>query len=170
MAMNYSRFKSVLNNMTSAAQKVYEAVPLATTWTHDQIHREMRRIGNHMDYRTMQGCVNSLCGAGLVREAPIGGQFIRTEVRGKPGPKPIKEQLEALQAESTTPMAQPTVLTPVPTTPRSPVDILGDLAAKCRKLADEVDAAALAAQAYVEESDRSTEKLRQLQTLLKSLS
>lgn len=59
---------------------------------------------------------------------------------------------------------------------KNPVDTLGDLAAKARALstqltalAVEIDAAALAAQDYVEHSDAGTAKLRQLQALLKEL-
>lgn len=56
MAMNYVRFQSVLGNMTTAAQKVYNAIPAQSAWTHDEIARELKRVGMHMDFRTMQGC------------------------------------------------------------------------------------------------------------------
>lgn len=186
MAMNSVRFKSVYGNMTAAAQKVYTAIPAQDEWDHDAIHREMRRLGLHMDFRTMQGCINSLCGAGLVRESRPGGKFARTEVRGK-GSKVPQEDYQEVQIEDREPRGEPTMATknapttmaadPPPQLPKNPVDMLGDLAAKARNLsaqlnslALEIDSAALAAQDYVEQSDKSTEKLRQLQTLLKSLS
>ena len=192
MAMNYVRFKSVLSNMTAAAQKTYAAIPAHSAWTHDEINIELKRLGSHMEYRTMQGCINSLIGAGLVREVAGGGKgphFLRAEVRGKPT-KPLKAQeeeaIEQPTEDEVTTMAnlhrptqaQAQAQAPAQVAPavKNPVDMLGELAAKTRalsaqlnSLAMEIDSAALAAQDYVEHSDKDTDKLRQLQALLKGL-
>ena len=180
MAMNYVRFKSVLGNMTTAAQKVYAAIPAFDSWTHDEINAELKRLGSHMDYKTMQGCINSLMGAGLVRELAGTGKrhrFSRMEVRGKPTKTLDEQETEAVtEPPKEEPMTTLVIATTKITETKNPVDLLGDLAVKARSistqllaLANEIDPAAIAAQDYVEHSDKDTEKLRQLQSLLKGL-
>lgn len=53
---------------------------------------------------------------------------------------------------------------------RTPLAILNDLAAKCKALQDEIEMAALEIDEYVTAKDGDAAKLKQLQTLLKSLS
>lgn len=168
MAMNYSRFQATLKGMTSAAQKVYAVIPAQQPWSATDIASELKRNNTGMEFRILQGCLRALVDSELIYENRVGA-FLRAPVRGKPE-KPLRQQ----EAEATTQEQPMTISAPTPL--RSPVDTLGDLAAKARTLsaqlnsfALEIDAAALAAQDYVERSDADTTKLKQLQALLKGI-
>ena len=56
------------------------------------------------------------------------------------------------------------------TEPRAPMAILSDLAARLKALADDLETAALEIDEHIAAKDVDAAKLKQLQTLLKSLS
>ena len=150
-----------IKNMSAIAQKVYAAVPAAEPWSMTCIHQEIQRTGSTTrDTRVVHGCLNTLKEAGLIEE-PSRGTFVRVAVR-QDKPKP-PESLPTIKEEKTMPE-------PTPKQPRSPMAILSDLAAKCKALTDEIETAALEIDEYVTAKDGDAAKLKQLQTLLKSLS
>lgn len=184
MAMNSRKCESLLRGQTNVAQKVYQAVPAQCAWGYDEIQREVRRLGFFVDYNVMQGCLNALCNAGLVRESPKGKHFVRTEVRGVTEKSPpaswddVEEAVDNVIAIETTKvidMATPSTLQMVPTT-ISPIDQLTKLSARAltlagqmKMLANDIDNAAVEIASQLEHSEKQSAKLRQLQELLKSI-
>lgn len=58
---------------------------------------------------------------------------------------------------------------PIQKQPRKPMEILSELAVRCKSLADEIETAALEIDEYVSAKDVDSGKLKQLQALLKGL-
>lgn len=160
-----ARFKQIHNGMTALAQKVYAAVPISEPWSTSYIHSEMlRNGGSTKDFRTVAGCLNSLIEAGLVLE-PVRGTFIRSQVKEKPTNTVTAETLK-----------EPMSSTPTAKIEKSPVAILSGIAGRAkaasevlRKLADDIETAALEIEENNTARDADISKLKQLQQLLKGL-
>lgn len=147
--------------MSGIAQKVYAAVPCAAPWSVSYIHSEMQRLGSSTrDVRIVQGCLNSLKDAGLIQEASK-GLFVRTQIKPNPVADSTPQEQPVTQQQQIPAKQKPL---------RTPLVILNDLAAKCKALQDEIEMAALEIDEYVTAKDGDAAKLKQLQTLLKSLS
>lgn len=158
------KYQERMKNLSAIAAKVYAAVPASEPWSMSYINSELQRTGGiTRDTRLLHGCLNSLKLAGLISE-PERGVFIRVPVRAD---KP-KTQSERIQQPTTT--EDKKMPAPAAKTPRHPLAILNELAAKCKTLQDEIELAALEIDEYVAAKDGDAEKLKQLQTLLKSLS
>ena len=163
MGMTATRIRILENQQTGVAKKVYGAVPINEAWPSKQIVMELSRQGQVRDFSIIEGCLNTLKEVGLIREtAP--GYFQRVK------PKPTVEK-EA-EPMTTKPLNQPTK-----SEPTEPVDRLAAIGTKLRglsqmflELADDIDEAALAFEEKTSGNDEELAKLRQLQTLLKSLS
>ena len=148
-----------VKHLSATAQKVYSAVPISEPWSVTRIYSEMQRIGTSTrDQRVVQGCLNSLKESGLVVE-PERGIFARVAIRPE-----VKKQTES----QTTTKEEKMPITATKT-PRNPMAILSDLAARCKALADEIETAALEIDEYVTAKDADAGKLKQLQALLKGL-
>lgn len=158
------KYQERLKNLSAIAAKVYAAVPASEPWSMSYINSELQRTGGiTRDTRLLHGCLNSLKLAGLISE-PERGVFIRVPVRaGKPKAQPEPTH----QIQTTEDQKMPA---PAAKTPRNPLTILNELAAKCKTLQDEIELAALEIDEYVTAKDGDAAKLKQLQTLLKSLS
>ena len=157
-----SQFEQRHKGMTTVAKKVYAAVPMAEPWAPSFIHSEMQRQGSSMrDTRIVEGCLNSLKEAGLVLE-PSRRLFVRAPI--KPS-KTNTDQQPQKEIDMSTKPAQTTA-----TEPRAPMAILSDLAARLKALADDLETAALEIDEHIAAKDVDAAKLKQLQTLLKSLS
>lgn len=158
--ISQSKFQVIHRQLSGIAQKVYAAVPCETPWAVSYIHSEMQRLGSSTrDVRVVQGCLNSLKDAGLIQETSK-GLFVRAQVKPTPIAEPNQKEQPVTQ--------QQTIVKPK--TPRNPMAILNELAAKCKALQDEMEMAALEIDEYVTAKDGDAAKLKQLQTLLKSLS
>lgn len=163
--MNRARFNALYNGMTSVAKKVYEAVPLVESWNHTRVNAELVRLGVNIDHHVLRGCLETLRTAGLVNEVAR-GEFRREAIRE---PKRNNEKEPA-------PMKTPaTAAKPAPAS-ATPFDKLGNLAAALTQLAAQLEDlasdltdAAIDIQAQLETNDADLGKLKQLQTLLKSL-
>lgn len=152
--MNQQRFKSILSGMTSIAQRVFQAVPIAEAWASRQIYAEMTRTGPAADYKTVEGCLRTLVNAGLVTE-PNPGTFRQVKVKAKD---------ESSESAAAIPSAS------------CPIDRLGILASRVRavraelnSLADDIELVAIEVSDQAARDKEDMEKLRQLQSLLKSL-
>ena len=158
------KYQERLKNLSAIAAKVYAAVPASEPWSMSYINSELQRTGGiTRDTRLLHGCLNSLKLAGLISE-PERGVFIRVPVRAdKPKTQPDPTQKTQTTEEKKMPAT-------VAKTPRNPLAILNELAAKCKTLQDEIELAALEIDEYVTAKDGDAAKLKQLQTLLKSLS
>lgn len=158
------KYQERLKNLSAIAAKVYAAVPASDPWSMSYINSELQRTGGiTRDTRLLHGCLNSLKLAGLISE-PERGVFIRVPVRAD---KPKAQPDHAHQIQTKEEKKMPA---PIAKTPRNPLAILNELAAKCKTLQDEIELAALEIDEYVTAKDGDAAKLKQLQTLLKSLS
>lgn len=158
------RMLSIINGLSGVARKVFDVVPIADEWTAQQMHRELLRLGHNVDIRTLTGCLASLCGSKLIIESS----------RGNFKKPPIKQEQE--KVKTTKPVVELVKAESAPDA-ESPIDILGRLSFRVteiigslKKLASEIDTAALIIEERFSESEEKSEKLKQLQQLLKSLS
>lgn len=173
--MNDSKLQQKLQGQSSTARKVYEAVSMQEPWTTTQIANEYKRLNNgaappvHM----LRACLGALDDAGLIArfsaDGIVEGLFKRTKVRettGEANSSAIKHipNLATPKAPALT-TAQATKAPAK--TEESVLDVLGALAKKCRGIADEIDAAALA----IDETNlKNADKLKmieQFKTLFK---
>ena len=123
--------------------------------------------GSQADVRVVQGCLNDLVDAGLVRE-PQRRFYRRIEVEEKPKPKELKMPAAQSKTEPQTVSA--------PSKPVGSMDVLGELAAEIvgmaehlKRLAARVEDAALLVEQEREATAKSMDGYRQLKALLKSL-
>jgi len=124
------------------------------------LHRRNQSMG---DMHVVLGCVNSLIACGLVVE-PTKNTFKREVIRP---PCEVKEKTIATTKEpEVKKLTEPEKLG---TTSDGPIYILSTLASRLRGLATDIDSAAISLAEREEKSFEETEKLRQLQALLKSL-
>jgi len=161
--LNEARFSSIHRGLSTVAQKVYAAVPIADEWAIEAVRRELTRKGHSIDLHTIRGCMSTLVDSGLVAE-PSRGTFSRVAIKEayKAPPKPIKE---AKQPEK-------------PAMPKQgAIDKLTALSARVRAamsamktLADDIDNAALEIEADIIKAGEGAQKYKQLQALLKDLS
>ena len=166
-----SKVKAILSGQTVAAQKVYEAIPVAQSWETTAIVTEVHRLGYGLDYRTIAGCINTLIRAGLARE--IGkGNFIREKVKPDAEPcEPIKNVPSLVSIPTGDAM-----LMQVKPTEKTAIDRLLELSIKATAIAKQVQelAAEISDCAVVVETQMNTEseeikKLRTLREVLKNL-
>lgn len=168
-----ARTEARLNNLSSMARKVYEAIPAAESWSLSFIQSEISRTSSSgRDARTVLGCIRCLIDSGLATE-PSRGQYQRTQRREpkKAAPQPKPQDIDAPDMKNA-----PTAATPAPTENPKPIAILSKLATRARGLAkeltilaDDLDTSALEIDEGIAASNADNEKLRQLQQLLKSL-
>jgi hypothetical protein len=172
--MTPSKFAQKMQNQTTIAKKVYEAVPIAESWSVKQILSEMFRVTrSQADHKIVNGCIKSLIDSGLVYE-PINGQYQRAQVKEKaiePEKIPLKIVKEKGIEMDVTIKKEPDI-----ENNSNPIDVLGKLSSRLlsvnrdiKKIADDIDSAAISVQEQLEESEGKSEKLKQLQQLLKSL-
>lgn len=165
MAINSSKFEIAYKELTAQARKVYDSVPKAESWDASQIIQELHRKGQSMsDMHVVRGCLNSLIACGLVLESSRGA-FTRVEVKEKKSTalpdtttqKPKESEHMAIQNSNASDAKN------------GPIDRLSGISQRLRILATEIDDAAIALAEQTEKGDAETEKLRQLQAILKSL-
>lgn len=173
--MSQARFRQRYAGMTSVARKVYGAVPIAQSWTPQQIAAELVRLNVSLEFRVIEGCLRGLTDAGLVAETGK-GQFRREPVR-EPKPLPTPQEEPTMSPKpAAKPAASPDPAA-APAAKKSPaLDRLADLAERAAKLAAQVQMlsvdigdAAIEVQMQVDANEAGAAKLRQLQALLKSI-
>ena len=100
--MSPSRFQQIWGGMNGAARKVYEEVPHTVPDDASQIAIALGRARTPMSLKVIQGCLEQLRAAGLVKQGKDG--YIRVGVR-KPAKKTLADLKEVLQ-ETTEPAAE----------------------------------------------------------------
>lgn len=173
-AMNNARILSVENNLTGMGKKVLECVPQAETWTAAQIIAEVRRKGSGADCRVVGQTINELLRSGVIRE-PKRGEFVRVSQKPKLASvkaDPIAEPVPFVKDDLPDPA-------PIKTTPNEVADPMSkvieiaasmrELAKSATQIADEIESVALEMEGRIEKMHADTNKLRQLQDLLKNL-
>jgi uncharacterized protein YfcZ (UPF0381/DUF406 family) len=178
ITMTETKFNSIYRGVTEQAKKVYSGVPLAEPWTVAQIMSELERLGHgHRELRMVSGCLNSLKEAGLIKE-PAPGRWIRIDIRSKQ-PVPQEKVVAISQAKEEKEPPVPAINTqPVPEkSDLTPLERIGSLSARVltiiqslHQLAADIEATAIDVEEQIEKINKDGEKLKQLQTLLKSLS
>lgn len=164
--MSHSRFQNTLNGMTSAARKVFDAVPISEPWSITQIDSELFRLGVKNDKRINMGCLDTLTTAGIIIEKPR-GMFVRAKYKPEAAEKPA--------------LSAPQEITPpkkdaMTTTAQRPIEKLSALSQRVvvamnalKDIAADIEIAAIEIDEQSRSTDEETKKLQQLKTLLKSL-
>lgn len=171
--VNAVRLTLVARQLNAMASKVFAAVPLQEAWAIHAIGAEMQRAnGTRPAKDVIEGCLSQLVSVGLVKEPQI-GMYRRVEFEAAVvKPSAAKTKPEVIEMRSVT--APPSVAAGAE---KSPLDRLGEIAARVRKtaglfneLADEIDAIGVLVEEHVAGSDEELKQLRQLKSLLKTLS
>ncbi|HDR9163629.1 TPA: hypothetical protein QDB28_004033 [Burkholderia vietnamiensis] len=172
--MTPAKFKIALDSQSAIARKIFEGVPIQDSWTANKIVTELTRMGGstRVDFRTAQGCLDSLKDAGLIKE-PQRGLFQRVMPRER---ETISLPASAQAAPSLDPQArEPKItITPPATDESTPISILGGIASALRtqaaeliQIADKIDTAAIGIEERAEHVESRLSKFRELSALLK---
>jgi hypothetical protein len=165
--MQASKLVKAEQGLNGVMKKVLDAVPISEAWSKSQVVGELRRTGHNIGADVVESCLNAMRGKGLITE-PVRGTFKRIA----PKQKPQTEMEEP-------PMPAPHPFDPINATEpaRDPLSRMADVAKSARslasalqQLASEVEEIAIASEERLEQISKDTEKLRQLQQLLKTLS
>ncbi|RQV20645.1 hypothetical protein DF039_12455 [Burkholderia cenocepacia] len=161
--MTPAKYHAALSGLSAIAKKVLEMVPIQEAWSRSEIAGHLLRVTKSSpDAAVIDGCLGRLKDSGLIREASR-GRYQRIEVREREVLK-VPEQKSEEAVAATEPQA---IL---------PIEILSQLAERTRglatqivMLASDIETAALTIEQGNAENAANLEKLRQLQSLLKSL-
>ncbi|KVX33414.1 hypothetical protein WT32_02400 [Burkholderia anthina] len=161
--MTPAKYQAALSGLSAIAKKVLEMVPIQEAWSRSEIAGHLLRVTKSSpDAAVIDGCLGRLKDSGLIRE-PSRGRYQRIEVREREVLKvPVQKPEEAVNA----PVEQSIL----------PIEILSKLAERARAvatelvmLASDIETAALTIEQGNAENAASLEKLRQFQSILKSL-
>lgn len=179
-AMNKARLAELERAQTGIARKVLELVPNNEPWTMHQMQLEAVRVnGPHLDRRTLEGCLNHLCGVGLVKRANDGWIRVLAKeyvppAQSQPEPAVAEVRNEEKPADQERGGVAPTA--DIMELPVDPMTKLAKIAQHARataellnRMASEIDDVAIAAEESMQKALADTEKLRQLQSLLKDI-
>jgi hypothetical protein len=172
-AMQAAKMERIEKSVSGIARKVLDAVPVSEPWPASKIIGEMVRMtSSSPDFKIVMGCLSTLADQGLVRE-PKKGEFQR--VKPRPALSAVSTP-DGLAEEPTEPTEPTKLADDLPLAPAEPMDRLASLAGTLRELsakvtamAKEVEDVALSVEERIQRIHADTEKLRQLQSLLKSI-
>lgn len=150
-------------SLSGIQKRVLAAVPIQETWTRQEVFQEMARQGSPIDPKLIDGCLHDLVETGLVRQ-PIIGRFQRIPYKhDEPKVHPIRPETSDL------PPAIPPTASAVLAGDEDPLTRIARFTANIRASLEGIDEAALALAEQVQEAKARSEKLDQLQALLKSI-
>lgn len=173
MSMTRHQHDQTLASLSSSIQKVYEAIPSADWWTAPQIAAELFRQGIRQDTNRIAGGINTLVDAGLALAR--GKKFQRAYTFPLvEAPKQPKQLVPPAIAPSPPkpepkPMAEAPSKTPAAAAPSDPLTRMLQHADYLRRLADDIELAAMEAQQQVADAQKKGRQFEQLQTLLKEV-
>lgn len=151
MTISAGRQHELLNAQSAIAKKVFEVVPIQEAWTSQEVAGALQhQTRSSIQFRTLQGCLNTLKEAGLVSE-PKPGHFQQVAPREVLKQMATKQDYEPARKSS------------------GAVELLRELADSARVLALDIDAAADVVAEEKTSNAEATTKLAQLQAILKSL-
>lgn len=165
------RQQSILRGMPVQAQKVFEFVPIAEAWGYARILGEITKsTRSGIDRRTVEGCLERLCDAGLIRE--VGSRaYQRTRIATTTEDKPESEVItpaESIPASRVEPAAV--------SSPSNAIELLAGLsnrldrvATDIRAIVSDLETAALQIEEHHAAAGREAQRLRQLRELLKDV-
>jgi hypothetical protein len=170
--MTPAKQEILMQGQNGVAKKVYDCVPIAESWSSFQVMSAMRSLtGSTPDARIVSGCLSRLVDSGLVKKTGRDSyQRAPVEQKQKPEepkmPAPAKKQTEVSSAAPCNAMQRQS----------APLEMLSELAGEIvgmaehlKRLASRVEDVALAVEQERESNSENLEKLRQLQSILKSL-
>lgn len=176
--MNQARLAKAERSITTTARKVLDATSTEHSMSPAKILGDLRASGVNIQINMVEGCLNSLLSDGLVRQ-PAPGLYMRVTAKpriAKVNPAPSGEpdidvtpdspkhpEFEAAREETLVKLAQ--VSSRTRSMSKALLQMSGDLAA----ISDSIDDVALDVEERIQNIQRDTEKLRQLQSLLKQL-
>ena len=157
--MRPDRVETVLQGCTVLARKVFDAVPIAESWTPSQIRAEMLRQGHSAaNIGAGLGCLGALEDSGLVSEQK--GLWVRCKVREK-----SLKLIESPPPKEDVPVASSTALENLSRIAQR----LADTAKELQALGAELEVEALRVSADLESKDEASVKLDQLRVILKGI-
>lgn len=148
--MNKKKFSELYDGMTSQPRDVYESVPIKTSYSIGQIMDDMNRRGVAQTKTIVENCLTMMIKNGLVKQQKT-GFYIREQVRDA-DVQPVATE-KPINSKSN----------------NSPIQLLNTLAEKARHLAEELEYAAIEIEQEFQNSESKSEKLKQLQALLKGI-
>jgi hypothetical protein len=164
--VNQVRLLEAERSLNGVAKKVLDCVPIAESWNVGMVCTELgRKFGARYGHDVVLGCLSTLKAQGLVRE-PTTREFQRITAKPVLVRSTDTDTEEELVAQASTTLLQPP--TQAPTT-SDLIKRIGSLTASMRAVADQIDTAALELEDQLAKLSADTEKLRQLQALLKGL-
>jgi len=169
--MKTAKLTAMLQGQTCIARKVFEAVPIQEAWTASQIKNALHNNeASGADLHVIRGCLRELKESGLIRE-PENGLFRRNEIK------------TAIDHHKEIPMTRTTSLKSVdaPEVQKTSLERMSELSAHLKTLGESFNTAlqsiatqledvALSIEQEREHNSVNLDKLKQLQSLLKSLS
>lgn len=167
--MGATSLKRAVGNLTVAAKKVYDSVPLAEAWAVTQIHNEIARQGHNLVRTLVEGCLQSLKDDGLVKE-PKRGFFVKTPIKEKTYEPPTLMEFADTSIKAPKLSVVKAKEPPMVLTSLSPfIEKFRDLAKEANALADQLEEAVLKLDDDVKQNSEAATKLAQLQSLLKGI-
>lgn len=152
MTITEARFTELLNTQSVQARKVFDCVPIGEAWPTRQIYSAItRNTRATMEYKVVEGCLDTLKESGLIYE-PLRGLF-----------QQVKPKAKTMQAREVV-IAEPT-----DARPGSTADLLTELAERAHQLSLDLLAARDVLTEEKEANADGLRKLGQLQALLKGL-
>ncbi|WP_236721957.1 hypothetical protein [Pseudomonas frederiksbergensis] len=168
MAMNESRQAQILAGQSSIAQKVFGYVPIQASWSARDIHSAVLAANaTGASTYAIRRALGELKDAGLIRE-PVGGKFQRDAAT----PKPKKEQVMTQAAKQTVVAinkSESGALDVLAALSGEVISLSDEVSQRMKKLAARIEEVALSVEAEREGNAEAVGKLKQLQSLLKSL-
>lgn len=158
--MNAAKLERAERDITTAARKVLDCLGTMSPLSAGEVTGELKRRGVNMDPRVIGGVLDSLKEDGLAREeAP--GRFCRVAAKPKLVALPAEAKAEPPPAAP----EKPDTLTAIATLAAN----LRVTAAELNAFADSLDSIAIDVEERVASAAAGSEKLRQLQELLRSI-
>ncbi len=168
MAMSESRVVQLLAGQSSIARKVFPHVPIQENWSAHDIHiAAVAANATTVSAHAVRRALNEMTDAGIIRE-PTGGKFQRDAY----SPKPVKEIAMPVAAKETViAIKKPEVqaLDALASLSAEVVALSDDISARMKRLAGRIEEVALSVEVEREGNAEALGKLKQLQSLLKSL-
>ena len=170
-----SKFNAIHNGLPAIVKKVYQAVPIKDIWDKRKIIQEVHRIHPSLrDQSAILGCLDTLKRSGLINE-PETGSFRREKIENSAAiNNDANQQSDKANMTTTDQQSKPEL---------SPIERIIDLQTRTSKmkdslrqtmqdlgeLTDEIETVAIEIEVKFSERDAESQKLKQLQTLLKGL-
>lgn len=167
--MNNAVYQSRVNGLTSIAKKIFSVVPVVDAWTPNQIKAELGRLTNSSaDIRVIEGCLTSLINQGLVTE-PKPKTYRRVAMKEpKTANDGVIEKQKIVETKTVAIQKQQKQVAAIEKLAGIASRAL-DISSSLKQLAADIDAAAIEIDEQAKTDKQDTEKLKQLQTLLRSL-